>query len=1251
MGEQYTELSALLRKIRARWRAMTALRAWTWAAAAAAVVLLLALVAHRVAQPEGRVLVALWAVAGLAAAASLAWIVGPLRRAPGDGQVARFVEECCPELEDTLVTAVAEGGRAGTRPLLAAVVGDALHRVRALDPDRVVSRDALRRAAITAAAATVAFFVMGVFSAGPAGRAARVFALYVFPERLVLEVVPGDMKVQAGQPLQIRARIPGTTGGVVPILRYGADKQWREARMEPDKDGHAFGFAFEHVEQGFTYTISAASATSREYNVTVIRPPRVERIDLHYEYPEAFGLKPRIEEDSGDIYGPAGTRVRVSVQADKPVTRAMLNLVGGTPVALSPSGDRVEGEIVIGDDGSYRVALTDADGLSNPGETEYFIRTLEDRPPDVRVVKPAGDRQVTPIEEVSIEARADDDFGVAAFDLVYSVRGRVEKVLPFRRDGSGVTVTGQRTLYLEDLGVQPGDFVTYYARATDVSRGKRSTEARSDIFFLEVKPFEEEFVAAQSQAMGAGGGGGDRSLDDLAAAQKEIIVATWKLDARGRHARGQSQEDIRNVARAQGEVQKRAQAAAAELSRSGSRRTQRPGGARTPGEPAANDEPMMKAVEAMGKARQELEGLKTTEALPHEMTALNELLRAQAEVRRRQVQRQQNAMGGGGGSNRQQQDLSTLFDRELTRHQATNYETPNSVETREEKTDKDDALQKIRELARRQDALNREQQELAKQREQMTAEELKRQLERLTREQSELRRQAEELARQMQQGQQKQQNQQGPQSQSQTQAKGQQSRGQGSQQSQSRGQGQSSSGNQSEQQQQQDAENSRALRQASEEMQNATSDLRRQDPRQASQRGSRALDKLRELEQRMRSAQPDDRRRALGELQLESRQLADAQRQLASEAHRQGQNEATGRHSETTSKPGDARGRQSGKEKQNGAKEGQNGAAGEESQSSADARRRRAAEQDRLADRADRLEESIKQLARGAQGIEEEERKALTEAAREVERQRLAERMRKISRAARDGSGAEGERKDADAQSKGVPKGTHIDERAAAREGEEIAKQLDRLAERLGTANGQNAETRRLSEQLSRMRELRDKLGDVDRQLSELRRNGGKRQENQDGRESQRGGDSQSGQQSQGQRASSGQKGGDGSRDGELARPEAQGADRAWQQSRELVDELQREHGIGGTPEMTRLNPGISAPGTEAWKQDFAKWEELKVQLAAALENAETSLASQLREQESKDRLNAGATQAVPERYRRLVDQYYRALASKKDRK
>ena len=1195
MGEQYNELSAILRRVRARWRAMTALRAWTRAAVAAAIILLLALMTHRLLAPEGAALVMLWGAAAVVAAAAMLWIVAPLRRSPGDRQVARFVEECCPELEDCLVTAVSERehespaadprDRAVGRAMLAAVVGDALQRARALDLDRIVSRDALRRAGMVAAAATVALFVLGFFSAGPAGRAAGVFALYLFPERLVLEVHPGDVKMRAGQPLRVRARLPEARGAVVPVLRFGDGKAWREVRMDADANG-GFSFAFDAVEQGFTYGVSAATAKSRDYRVTVVRPPRVERIDLHYEYPKAFGLKPRVEEDSGDIYGPIGTRVRVLVHSDKPLTAAALTLGAGKRVELRQAGEGASGEMVIAEDGSYRVALADTDGLASSGDTEYFIRTLEDRPPDVRIVRPAGDKQVTPIEEVAVEARADDDFGVATFDLVYSVRGGDEKAVPFTRDGSGMTVNGKRTVYLEDLDVQPGDFVTYYARARDVSRGKRATEARSDIFFLEVKPFEEEFVAAQSQAMG--GGSGDRSLDDLAEAQKEIIVATWKLDARGRNTRGQSQDDIRNVGRAQAELQKRAQGAMGQLNRTITdprrRRSARPAGPQPPAEPSPTDDPMSKAVTAMGKAVVELEALKTAGALPHEMVALNELLRAQAEVRKRQVQRQQNAMGGGRGSNRQQQDLSSLFDRELARQQSTNYETPTSSETREEQNEDESALDKIRELARRQDALNREQQDLAKRREQMTEEELRRELEKLTREQTELRRQAEELSRQMQQ-------------------RPQQS-GRGEQQSRNQ---RSQSG-----QGQQNAESGRMLREASEDMQSAASDLRRQDPTQASARGNRALDKLRDVEQRMRSAQPDDRRRALGELQLESRQLADAQRQLANEA--------------STSQSGKPSG---------------SPAAGQPGQQSDDAGRRRAGEQERLADRMQRLEQSVRQLARGAEGARgatDDERKALGDAARDVERQKLSERMRNAARAER--AAGEGTR----------------DQRAGAREGQDIAKQVERLAERLGAASGQSAEARRLSEQLARTRELRDRIGEVDRQLSEMRRSGDQGRETPDAgrpQETQRSGQPQEQQgdqrsaSSQGQQGQTGQQGpGDGGR-GDAQQGREQG--RSWQEARELVDDLRREEGLGRwTPENAGFNPGISAPGTQAWKQDFAKWEELKKQMEVALEKSETALASRLREQEAKDRLNAGATQAVPEQYRRLVDKYYRALAQRK---
>src|SRR4029079_8626584 len=138
---------------------------------------------------------------------------------------------------------------------------------------------------------------------------------------------------------------------------------------------------------------------------------------------------------------------------------------------------------------------------------------------------------------------------------------RGEKVVPFKRGTKlpATSVNGTHTLFIEELDVEPGDFVTYYARARDISAGKVSTEARSDIFFLEVRPFSEQFFAAQSQA---GMGGGDGAAADLLESQKEIIVATWKLQRRA--IAGQSASDVRAIAKAQGELKVRAQTMAAE---------------------------------------------------------------------------------------------------------------------------------------------------------------------------------------------------------------------------------------------------------------------------------------------------------------------------------------------------------------------------------------------------------------------------------------------------------------------------------------------------------------------------------------------------------------------------------------------------------------------------------------------------------------------------------------------------------------
>lgn len=854
MGDRASELKAILANVRARWSRRAFLRAWSIGAWAAAGMLLVGLLAVVLIAREGIPLVFVVATVGIFAGIALSFALQPLRKPPSDRQIARFIEEQAGGLDEIVVTAV-DKLESGSGPVVDLIVGDAVRAARTVDSHRIVTNDTMRRALIGAAVGSAAFLIAFYFFAPSAGRAINVAGSYLFPSYYSIEVVPGSVKVREGQPVTITARIPGISGGLVPTITVGSGDAARSARMAAGAKADEFTITLNNITVSFPYVVNAGSARSKDFQVDVIRPVRVSRIDLRYEYAPGLGLESHTEEDGGDIYAPAGTKVELTITTDKPVARGQLTMNEGSAIALNGHSQVLTADLVVSKDGSYRVTLNDVDGLSNDG-TEYFIRMLNDRPPDVRILRPAGDKQVSPLEEVEIEARADDDYGVRSLELVVKSNTGREKVIPIGAPIRGSVAAGLHTVFLEDLKVKPGDVVTYHARATDVGRGRKPVESRSDIFFLEIKPYEEEFVAAESSAGAMGAQ--ETGLEDLIAQQKDIMAATWKLDARARRGGGgvQSATDIKVVAQAQTSLKNKTEEIAAEMSASlaAQRRRRGPGTLTRPG-----DDPLPRAIEAMGRAAGELDRLKVSPALPHEEQALAELLKAAAEIRRRQVAMQQ-ANGGGGNGNRQSPDLSTLFDQELRKQQQTNYEQQSTTAdaANESTKEEEDPLAAIRELARRQEGLSKQQRDFAQNKAQLSAEEAKRQLERLTREQEELRRQAEELSKQLQKN-----------------SAGQQANRPAGQQGQ---QSPGSSGSQSSE--------SQKLREISEEMRNAAGDLRREDAQQASARGAKAGEGLRGIEQRMQGERPEERRRAMGDLQLEARQIAEAERRLGNEASR-----------------------------------------------------------------------------------------------------------------------------------------------------------------------------------------------------------------------------------------------------------------------------------------------------------------------------------------------------------------------------
>ena len=57
------------------------------------------------------------------------------------------------------------------------------------------------------------------------------------------------------------------------------------------------------------------------------------------------------------------------------------------------------------------------------------VDVLADRPPTVSFARPGRDTSASSIEEVFVEAAADDDYGVKDLELVYSVNGGAEKTV------------------------------------------------------------------------------------------------------------------------------------------------------------------------------------------------------------------------------------------------------------------------------------------------------------------------------------------------------------------------------------------------------------------------------------------------------------------------------------------------------------------------------------------------------------------------------------------------------------------------------------------------------------------------------------------------------------------------------------------------------------------------------------------------------------------------------------------------------
>ena len=226
------------------------------------------------------------------------------------------------------------------------------------------------------------------------------------------------------------------------------------------------------------------------------------------------------------------------------------------------------------------------------------------------------------------------------------------------------------------------------------------------------------------------------------------------------------------------------------------------------------------------------------------------------------------------------------------------------------------------------------------------------------------------------------------------------------------------------------------------------------------------------------------------------------------------------------------------------------------------------------------------------------------------------------------------------------------DPRAQAAPERELAQALEKAADKLASATGSgDGDSQKISEQRARAQELREQLNETGRQLAQAGQEGSRAagQKGQNGQQSDASAQKSPGESGRAGQAQPGAGGGSAS-DLEKLRDQYQ---RQLRETQALAEQMRREdpslsRGGAGFSFEAPTNLGVSAPGTEAFKQDFAKWEEMRRQATQVLENVETSLSKRLQAKQAKDRLAAGADDKAPPGYQKQVDDYFKAIASKK---
>ena len=708
--------------------------------------LIAAIFGHHVPQRIDR-----WSMLGLIALGLIAWLKGR-RNIWSDRDIARIIEHKHTALDSLLLTAIDHEPQAQepTTFLHERLIDQALARAATQNWPVTVANKPYTRAFAAAAIAFITFQATEIALRlnGPNHKSKVVNQKPASSAKATVftaKLTPGDTEVERGSRLIIEARFTGPVPADAILIVSEADGKIRDRlSMRLTVDEQVFGGLISKVDRETKYHVEFANQKSQLHSITVFDYPALVRADVIVTPPAYTKLPAKETKNTLKVTALEGSDIVWHIKVNKPLTAAELYGEDKSVIELKPSAadaTLLTGTVKAEKSQKYRLHLVDEADRANKNPPWITVTVQTNQLAKIEVVFPKRDLQVSSIQELPVEAKVSDDLGVTKSGAVFSINGNSKEII-FKH----ATTAPQKKqevradLVLEKEKAEPRQLVSYYLWAEDTGPKGEVRRNMSEMFFADVRHFEDIFREMEAPPSEPGKPQQKGQADKLVDLVKQIVNATWKIirDTNAGRVIEAATPDIDVVHESVGIALEQVKEGMEEA------------------EDAEIKQALTEAWKALKDAQPPLQQASAekkrsplNQALTFEQTALEWLHRAQS--REHQVMRQNSPPQPGEA---QQANKNQLMDLEL-KQKDQRYEEEKAA-TEEQTAEQQENLQvlnRLKELARRQEALAEKMKELqnqiAKAKTEEEKQELDNQLKRLQAEQEQLLRDVDDIKERM----------------------------------------------------------------------------------------------------------------------------------------------------------------------------------------------------------------------------------------------------------------------------------------------------------------------------------------------------------------------------------------------------------------------------------------------------------------------------------------------------------------------